>query len=129
MHSVLFRIYNLLDTRFSMLVLCIKYIIKEIGLKTISSETSFLNSFSWEMLIKAFLQDIIKPPILPKLIENSDQNKLSVYSKVIRFMLIIRKKKKDLKILLEYLNRRLYKIKNLGIISERNIEDSMRKKE
>ena len=78
LHSVLFRIYNLLDARFSMLVLCIKYIIKEIGLKTISGETSFLNSFSWEMLIKAFLQDIIKPPILPKLIENSDQNKISV---------------------------------------------------
>ena len=78
LHSVLFRIYNLLDARFSMLVLCIKYIIKEIGLKTISNETSFLNSFSWEMLIKAFLQDIIKPPILPKLIENSDQKKLSV---------------------------------------------------
>ena len=76
LHSVLFRIYNLLDARFSMLVLCIKYIIKEIGLKTISGETSFLNSFSWEMLIKAFLQDIIKPPILPKLIENSDQNKI-----------------------------------------------------
>ena len=78
LHSVLFRIYNLLDARFSMLVLCIKYIIKEIGLKTISGETSFLNSFSWEMLIKAFLQDILKPPILPKLIENSDQNKISV---------------------------------------------------
>ena len=78
LHSVLFRIYNLLDARFSMLVLCIKYIIKEIGLKTISGETSFLNSFSWEMLIKAFLQDILKPPILPKLIEHSDQNKISV---------------------------------------------------
>ena len=78
LHSVLFRIYNLLDARFSMLVLCIKYIIKEIGLKTISGETSFLNSFSWEMLIKAFLQDILKPPILPKLIEHSDQHKISV---------------------------------------------------
>ena len=78
LHSVLFRIYNLLDARFSMLVLCIKYIIKEIGLKTISGETSFLNSFSWEMLIKAFLQDILKPPILPKLIENSNQHKISV---------------------------------------------------
>ena len=73
LHSVLFRTYNLMDARFSMLVLCIKYIIKEIGLKTYSGEVSFLNSFSWEMLIKAFLQDIIRPPILPKIIENSDQ--------------------------------------------------------
>jgi len=78
LHSLLFRIYNLLDARYSMLVLCIKYIIKEIGLKTINGETSFLNSFSWEMLVKAFLQDIIKPPILPKLIENSDQKQISV---------------------------------------------------
>ena len=44
------------------------------NLKTLNGETSFLNSFSWEMLIKAFLQDIIKPPILPKIIENSDQD-------------------------------------------------------
>ena len=73
LHSVLFRTYNLIDARFSMLVLCIKYIVKEIGLKTLSSETSFLNSFSWEMLVKAFLQDIIKPPVLPKIIESSDQ--------------------------------------------------------
>ena len=74
LHSVLFRIYNLLDARFSMLVLCIKHIIKEIGLKTYAGETNFLNSFSWELLVKAFLQDIIKPPILPKIIENSDQD-------------------------------------------------------
>ena len=78
LHSVLFRLYNLLDARFSMLVVCIKYIIKEIGLKTITAETSFLNSFSWEMLIKAFLQDVIYPPILPKLIEKSDQNSINV---------------------------------------------------
>ena len=74
LHSVLFRTYNLLDARFSMLVLCIKHIVKEIGLKTYAGETNFLNSFSWEMLIKAFLQDIIKPPILPKIIENCDQD-------------------------------------------------------
>ena len=78
LHTILFRVYNLLDARYSMLVLCIKYIIKEMNLKTLNGETSFLNSFSWEMLIKAFLQDIIKPPILPKLIENSDQNLINV---------------------------------------------------
>ena len=78
LHSILFRVYNLLDARYSMLLLCVKYIIKEMGLKTLNGETSFLNSFSWEMLIKAFLQDIIKPPILPKLIENSDQNQINV---------------------------------------------------
>ena len=77
-HSVLFRTYNLLDARFSILVLCIKYIIKEIGLKTYAGETNFLNSFSWEMLVKAFLQDIIKPAILPKIIENSDQEVINV---------------------------------------------------
>ena len=58
-HSELFRIYNLLDPRFTMLVLCIKLIIKEIGLKATTNESIFLNAFSWEMLIKAFLQDII----------------------------------------------------------------------
>ena len=78
LHSILFRAYNLLDARFSMLVLCIKYIIKEIGLKTYTGETNYLNSFSWEMLVKAFLQDIIKPPILPKIIENCDQDVINV---------------------------------------------------
>ena len=78
LHSVLFRTYNLLDARFSMLVLCVKYIIKEIGLKTYAGETNFLNSFSWEMLIKAFLQDIIRPPILPKIIEDCDQDIINV---------------------------------------------------
>ena len=78
LHSSLFRIYNLLDARYSMLVLCVKYIIKEMSLKTITAETSFLNSFSWEMLIKAFLQDVIKPPILPKLIENAEQSQINV---------------------------------------------------
>lgn len=78
LHSNLFRLYGLLDNRFSILVLCIKYIIKEMGLKSIANETSFLNSFSWEMLLKAFLQDIIKPPVLPKLIENSEQKRINI---------------------------------------------------
>ena len=47
-------------------------------MKTYAGETNFLNSFSWEMLIKAFLQDIIKPAILPKLIENCDQEVINV---------------------------------------------------
>ena len=36
-----------------------------------------MNSFSWEFFVKAFLQDIIQPPILPKIIEKASQTQIN----------------------------------------------------
>ena len=33
---------------------------------------AFLNTFSWVLLLISFLQDVIKPPVLPKILHDSD---------------------------------------------------------
>ena len=74
LHSILIREYSLIDPRFSMLLISIKHIIKILKINNISEDRnhSFLNSFSWSLLLIAFLQDIIQPPILPKILTNSE---------------------------------------------------------
>ena len=66
-HSILFRTYSLIDPRFSLLAITLK---KFIQLLDINSKYLFMNSFCWMVLLTTFLQDIIKPPILPKLLSN-----------------------------------------------------------
>ena len=66
-HSILFRTYSLIDARFSLLAITLK---KFIQLLDLNSKFLFLNSFCWMVLLSTFLQDIIKPPILPKLLSN-----------------------------------------------------------
>ena len=68
-HSILFRTYSLIDTRFSLLAIILK---KFIQLLDLDSKFFFLNSFCWMVLLSTFLQDIIKPPILPKLLSNKN---------------------------------------------------------
>ena len=74
LHSALIREYSLIDPRFSLLVISMKYIIKILKINNISDDKahSFLNSFSWVLLLIAFLQDIISPPVLPKILMNSE---------------------------------------------------------
>ena len=74
LHSILIREYSLIDPRFPMLLISIKHIIKILKINNISEDRnhSFLNSFSWSLLLIAFLQDIIQPPILPKILTNSE---------------------------------------------------------
>ena len=72
LHSILFRTYSLIDPRFSLLSLALKKFIEILGLKNQENKNEYLNSFSWMILLITFLQDIIKPPILPKLL--SDKN-------------------------------------------------------
>ena len=67
-HSILFREYSLMDPRFPILAITLKYFLKKIGLKN----KKYLNTFSFMSLLVAFLQDIINPPILPKIF--SDKN-------------------------------------------------------
>ena len=70
-HSVLFRTYSLIDPRFSLLARTLK---KFIQLLDINNKFFFINSFCWMILLSTFLQDIIKPPILPKLLSNGNNN-------------------------------------------------------
>ena len=74
LHSSLIREYSLIDPRFPLLVISIKYIIKILKINNISDNKThaFLNSFSWVLLLIGFLQDIVSPPVLPKILENSE---------------------------------------------------------
>ena len=62
--SIILREYSLLDQRFPILMLTLNYFLMKIGFYENSKKyASFL-----EYLLIAFLQDIINPPILPKLL-------------------------------------------------------------
>ena len=74
LHSVLIREYSLMDPRFPLLLIMIKHLIKFLNINNISEDKnhSFLNSFSWSLLLIGFLQDIVQPPVLPKILSNSE---------------------------------------------------------
>ena len=70
-HSILFRQYSLIDPRFPLLAISLKKFLEIIQLKNNSeNKIDYLNSFSWMILLITFLQDIINPPVLPKLLTN-----------------------------------------------------------
>ena len=73
-HSVLLRAYSLMDPRFSLLAITLKKFLGFLGLKGNEDKPDFLNSFSWMILLVAFLQDIIKPKILPKILSNKSNS-------------------------------------------------------
>lgn len=74
-HSLLFREYSLMDPRFPLVAISLKKFIKNLGLTKKGNELfNYLNSFSWISLLVAFLQDIVEPPILPKIFSHSDKN-------------------------------------------------------
>lgn len=73
MHSALIREYSLIDSRFPLLSIAIKHITKTLKINNISDYKthSFLNCFSWVLLLIGFLQDIVNPPVLPKILQHS----------------------------------------------------------
>ena len=74
LHSLLIREYSLIDPRFPLLLITIKHMIKLLKINNVSDDRnhSFLNSFSWSLLLIAFLQDIVQPPVLPKILSDSE---------------------------------------------------------
>ena len=65
-HSILFRAYSLMDPRFPIVGLTLKYFLRKIGfLNQFNNHFSF--TFVFISLLVTFLQDIIQPPILPKI--------------------------------------------------------------
>ena len=81
LHSCLIRSYCLMDARFPILGLCIKKILKIVKLINKDYEQIYLNTFSWMLLLITFLQDIIEPPILPKLLSDSENEFVYSYIK------------------------------------------------
>ena len=78
-HSLLFREYSLMDPRFPLVAISLKKFIKNLGLTKKGNELFYyLNSFCWISLLVAFLQDIIEPPILPKVFSYSDTNESKI---------------------------------------------------
>ena len=71
-HSLLFREYSLLDARFPMVGIALKYLKDILCL----DKEFYINPYCWISLLVIFLQDIINPPILPKLYSNKDINDL-----------------------------------------------------
>ena len=84
LHSILLRGYALMDSRFSLLAISLKKFIELIGIKSSEYKIDYLNTFSWMILLISFLQDIIKPKILPKILSynnNSIKNYKIPYGK------------------------------------------------
>ena len=76
LHSILFRTYSLIDPRFSLLAIALKKFIEIIKIKSTDYKIEFLNSFSWMILLITFLQDVIQPKILPKLLSDEKNSRL-----------------------------------------------------
>ena len=71
-HSLLFREYSLIDARFPLVGIAVKYVKDILCL----DKEYYLNSYSWISLLVVFLQDIINPPILPKLLSDKKENEI-----------------------------------------------------
>ena len=69
-HSILFRAYSLMDPRFPIVGLTLKYFLRKIGLDNTNNNHShytYTYTFIFISLLVTFLQDIIQPPVLPKI--------------------------------------------------------------
>ena len=82
LHSKLIRTYSLIDPRFTLVALALKKFINILKIKNQENNPIYLNTFCWMILLITFLQDVIKPPILPKLL--SDKNN-SIKNEKIQF--------------------------------------------
>ena len=70
-HSLLFRTYSLMDPRFPIVGLTLKHFLRELKLNC-ENDRYYHNTFLFMNLLVAFLQDIIEPPILPKIFNDKN---------------------------------------------------------
>ena len=71
--TFIFREYSLLDQRFPILVLTLNYFLNKIGLIGTDKSSNYLCLY-FQYLLISFLQDIINPPILPKILNKDVLN-------------------------------------------------------
>ena len=76
--STLLREYSLYDARLSILGVTIKTIVKKYQINNTDSMKNYLNSFSWMLLLITFLQDIVDPPVLPKLLNTYNREDVDI---------------------------------------------------
>ena len=76
--EILLREYSLLDFRFPMLVVYLKYIIAQKGIKNSEEEKIYINSFAWTNILLTFLQDILEPPLFPRLLIEDNQKNINI---------------------------------------------------
>ena len=76
--EILLREYSLMDFRFPMLVVYLKYIISKYNIKNTGNDKSYINSFAWTNILLAFLQDILDPPLFPKLLKDKNKNRIKI---------------------------------------------------
>jgi hypothetical protein len=72
LNSTLLRCYAVCDPRFMILAYNLKDYLKQKGHSNTTTKKVFLNSFSWMMILVTFLQDIVTPPVLPKILRECD---------------------------------------------------------
>ena len=76
--EILLREYALLDFRFPMLVIYLKYIIKKKNIKNTEKDKIYINSFAWTNILLTFLQDILDPPLFPKLLNEDNKRQITI---------------------------------------------------
>jgi hypothetical protein len=69
-----------MDFRFPMLVIYLKHIINEKKIKNSEEQKIYINSFAWTNILLTFLQDILDPPLFPRLL--NEENKRQILIKV-----------------------------------------------
>ena len=76
--EILLREYSLMDFRFPMLVIYLKYIIGKYNIKNTEEDKSYINSFAWTNILLTFLQDILDPPLFPKLLSEKNKDNITI---------------------------------------------------
>jgi hypothetical protein len=71
LNSALLRVYSQCDERFTILAQNIKLILKHLKLNNTDDIKNYLNSYCWMTLLVTFLQDIVYPPVLPKILNRN----------------------------------------------------------
>ena len=76
--EILLREYSLCDFRFPMLVIYLKHIISKKHIKNSEKEKIYINSFAWTNILLTFLQDILDPPLFPRLLNENNMKRINI---------------------------------------------------
>lgn len=76
--EILLREYSLMDFRFPMLVIYIKHILSVKKIKNSEKQKSYINSFAWTNILLTFLQDILDPPLFPRLLNEDNKREITI---------------------------------------------------
>ena len=76
--EILLREYSLMDFRFPMLVIYLKYLIGVYNIKNTENEKIYINSFAWTNILLTFLQDILDPPLFPRLLNEKNKRNINI---------------------------------------------------